>query len=138
MITNNPAPADVLQYYSYDVTTNAVAVSFEVLKATNDIDMVVRRDLPLPDSLNFDYASANPGTNNEAVFIFTNSLPVPLTPGRWYIGVYRYTDTNAAPYTILATEFTAINPLIVLTNRLPLRRNRSRQQHALFRRQCAR
>jgi hypothetical protein len=105
------------RYFQYDVSANAVAVAFQILNPSGDVDLVARRGPPLPDLISHDYISANPGSNNEAIVVSTNSAPVRLTPGRWYLGVFNQDVTNVN-YTIIATE---IGPptIIVLTNGIP-------------------
>jgi subtilisin-like proprotein convertase family protein len=115
--TNSLADLGQPTYYQYDVSTNAIAAAFEILNPSGNVDLVARRGPPLPDLLSFDYISSNPGTNNEAILVTTNSTPVPLTAGRWYLGVFN-NDTNTVNYVIRATE---IGPptIIPLTNGIP-------------------
>ena len=47
----------------------------------------MKKGLPLVSANSFDYASANVGTNVESIIVTTTSAPVPLGPGRWYLGV---------------------------------------------------
>ncbi|MDB6018821.1 MAG: Peptidase and in kexin sedolisin [Pedosphaera sp.] len=114
----NSLPANGIQrYYQYDVSPSGIAVAFEILNPSGNVDLVARKGVPLPDQLSFDYFSGNPGTNNEAIVVFTNSVPVVLSPGRWYLGVFN-NDVNAVNYTIRATETGP--PLIInLTNGVP-------------------
>ncbi len=91
------------QYFAFDISTNANTATFEVFDMTNDLDLVVAKGLPLPSLGDFDYLSSNPGTNNEIIFVATNSTPMPLTPGRWYLGVYAYASTNLTSYKVRAT-----------------------------------
>jgi hypothetical protein len=105
------------RYFQYDVSTNAAAVSFQILNPSGNVDLVARRGPPLPDLISHDYISANSGANNEAIVVSSNSAPVRLTPGRWYLGVFNQ-DVTTVNYTIIATE---IGPptIIVLTNGIP-------------------
>jgi subtilisin-like proprotein convertase family protein len=113
-------PASVLpRYFSFDVSTNAVAAIFQLLNLSGDVNLVARKGLPFPAPYDLDYGSFNPGTNDENIIVFTNSTPVVLSSGRWYLGVF-----NAAPvpvsYTILATEYPyPFADIITLTNRIP-------------------
>jgi hypothetical protein len=75
---------------------------------------VVSRAPTLPTLSLFDYVSANPGSNTEAIVIRTNSTPVPLRAGRWYAGVFNQ-DTKTVNYIIRAME-TGPPTIIVLTN----------------------
>jgi hypothetical protein len=120
-LTNTLAATTLPRYYQYDVSSNAVAVAFELLRPNGDVNLVARRGPPLPDELSFDYQSAKPGTNNEAIVVVTNSTPVPLTPGRWYLGVFNHA-TNNVTYGIRATEYGPPN-VIDLTNGVPFNFN---------------
>jgi len=95
------------RYFSYDVSSNGTAVSFQLLNLTGNLDLVARKGTPFPTTVSFDYASLNPGTNDEDILIFANSAPVALEPGRWYLGVFDMDFANIA-YTILATEYTNV------------------------------
>ena len=107
------------RFFYFDVSTNATAVSFELSDLLGDMDLIARRGLPLPNLANFDYGSFNPGTSDEGIIVFTNSQPVPLQPGRYFLGVLN-TGLANTPYTLLATEYTNIFPTIVtLTNTVP-------------------
>ncbi len=103
-----------IRYFSYDVSTNATAVSFDLFNLTANANLVARSGrLPLP---RFDAGSFNPGTNSENITLLTNSVPVPLTPGRWYLAV-TLGGAQAVDYTIQATEFTNdFSSIITLTN----------------------
>jgi hypothetical protein len=107
---------NVPRYFYFDVSTNATAVSFQLTNMSGNFDMVVRYGGPLPPDVPYHYGSFNPGTLDEEITVFTNSLPVPLAAGRWYIGVYN-TSLNSNVFTIVATEFTnSFVGLITLTN----------------------
>ncbi len=112
---------DRIEYFAFDVPTNASYVSFDLLQPTDNVDLMVSHSVPLPRPYEFDYRNANPGTNDEQVLVATNSTPVPLTPGLWFLGVIHDTaPTNTETYTVLATVFTNEPPTIVtLTNGRP-------------------
>ena len=103
----NPLP----RYFSYDVSSNASAVSFQLLNLDGNLDLVAQTT-PFPSLASMDYGSFNPGTNDEDILVFSNSIPVALSPGRWYLGVSNADPTNVT-YTILATEFTNPIPNII-------------------------
>jgi hypothetical protein len=48
-------------------------------------------------------------SRDEEILVTTNSDPVVLTPGTWFLGVFN-NDTTNVTYTILATENTPTNP----------------------------
>jgi hypothetical protein len=122
-ITNTP------QFYSFDVPTNAILASFEIINPTNQLDLYARHALPLPSDTIFDYQTSYAGTNDEAIVvatnsfsllgtqITTNSVPVPLTPGAWYLAVYNFNTNSTNTYQVVATYITngAIT-IIPLTN----------------------
>ncbi len=115
--TNTLAATSLPRYFQYDVTTNAQVVAFEILNPNGNVDLVARYGAPLPDQLNYDYISANPGTNNESIVVFTNSVPRALAPGRWYLGTF---NNDLVPVTsaIRATE-AGPPTIIILTNNVP-------------------
>ncbi len=107
------------QYYQFRVSTNAVQANFELLGLTGDADLFIRPGSSLPGTNNFAYASTNAGTNAEFIAVATNSLPVALTAGDWFIGVVNR-DSTPLSYSIQATEFIPATPLLVeLTNGVP-------------------
>ncbi|MBE0540346.1 MAG: S8 family serine peptidase [Verrucomicrobia bacterium] len=107
------------RYFYYDVSSNATAVSYQLLNLGRNADLVARQGAPPPTLTSFDYSSFNAGTNVEEIIVFTDSTPVALRPGRWYLGVFN-TDLVPADYTILAIEYTNVFPTIVtLTNGIP-------------------
>jgi hypothetical protein len=107
------------RYFSFDVSTNAVGAIFQLLNLSGDVNLVARKGLPFPAPFDLDYGSFNPGTNDENILVFTNSTPVPLSPGEWYLGVFNASSTPVS-YTILATEYPyPFANVITLTNAIP-------------------
>jgi subtilisin family serine protease/subtilisin-like proprotein convertase family protein len=124
--TTTIAATNALDYYQFTVSTNATAVTFQLAPANGNVDLVVRRATPVPDPLpapnvgRYDYISQNPGTNIDQIIVTTNSQPVALAPGLWYLGVYNQ-ETNPVTYTICATESGGpLYNIIPLTNNVPL------------------
>ena len=119
---SNTIPVGLVpQYYQFDVVSNGVAVAFEILNPTGDANLFANFGLPLPTLSLFNYDSINGGTNNQAIVLLTNSTPVPLSVGRWYLGVYN-NDFQPVGYTIRATEVGA--PTIInLTDGVPVNFN---------------
>ncbi|NOS70104.1 MAG: S8 family serine peptidase [Verrucomicrobia bacterium] len=107
------------KYYFYDVSTNATAVQYRLYNMNGNANLVARKGLPLPTIAGYDVGSFNPGNFDEDILLFTNSTPVALTPGRWYLGVFP-ADVTPVTFTIVADEFTNAFPnIITLTNRIP-------------------
>ncbi len=108
------------------MTCRPTAPPFRSNSSTSNGNLnLVARNAPFPTLTNFDYGSFNPGTNDEDILVFTDSTPVALAPGRWYLGVFNADPTNVA-YTILATEYTNAFPgIITLTSGVPYPRNNS-------------
>jgi subtilisin-like proprotein convertase family protein len=103
--TNSPYPNIITaapQYYSFIVPDNAALASFEIVNPTSEVDLYARHALPLPGPTMYDYAAAYEGTNDESIVVATNSYPVPLTPGAWYLAVYNANTNSAIPYQVLA------------------------------------
>ncbi len=117
-VTSTNLGNDVPRYFSFDVSTNALAVSFQLTNMSGNFDLIARRGGPLPTPFNFDYGSFSPGTQDEQIIVFTNSIPVPLAPGRWYLGVFN-TSLQSNVFTIVASEFTNDFRLVTLTNAVP-------------------
>jgi subtilisin-like proprotein convertase family protein len=107
------------KYFSFDVSSNATAASFQLLDVSGNPDLTAGRGKPLPTLTNFDAVSLFPGSNSEQIILFTNSTPVPLAPGRWYLGVFN-AGTNPAAASIVAAEFTTpLPPITALTSAVP-------------------
>jgi hypothetical protein len=104
----NPLP----RYFSYDVSSNATAVSFQLLNPSGNLDLVASAGTTLPTLTAFDYGSFNPGADDEDILVFNTSSPVALAPGRWYLGVFNADSANVT-CTILVTEYTSIFPDII-------------------------
>lgn len=118
-VTSTLAAGALPRYFSYDISTNATAVSFRLFGLNGNVDLVARRGAPLPTRADYDYGSFNPGLNNEDIVLLPASTPVPLTPGRWYLGVFN-SDIVPVTYSIVATEFTnALPNIVTLTNGIP-------------------
>jgi len=105
-----------IKYYAFDVSYASTDVAFEVLNPSTDVDLIIRHAKPLPTESDFDYLSANSGTNNEYILVTTNSV-VPLSAGRWYLGVYAYNSAVSASYSVQATEWST--SVVTLTNLVP-------------------
>jgi subtilisin-like proprotein convertase family protein len=119
--TNIVAPSrDIIDYYVFTVSPTAVSAQFDVTPTNGDVGLVLRYGLPLPDLNSYDYRQDAPGITEELIVLTNTSLPVPLTPGDWYAGVYN-NSTNPVIYNITASEIldTNIN-VILLTNAIPL------------------
>jgi subtilisin-like proprotein convertase family protein len=102
--STNPGPLNYSDYYRFVVSSNAVRVQFEINAPTNDVTLLAHKGPPLPGIANYDFISANPGTNDELIVVFDYSRPVSLAPGEWFLTVVNVTG-NPADYSILATEF---------------------------------
>src|SRR6202021_336944 len=79
---------------------------------------------PLAPFTNTDYGSFNASNYDQNIYVFTNSSPVPLSPGTWYVGVIKR-DPGVVDYSVLARELDITNSLtnsvtiINLTNGVP-------------------
>jgi len=113
------AASDALRYFSFNVTSNAYEATFQLLKMSSNADLVIRKGVPLPTLTNTDYGSFNATNADENIYVLTNSFPVPLTAGTWYLGVIKR-DSGAVNYTVLAKELDTPTPTIIdLTNVVP-------------------
>jgi subtilisin-like proprotein convertase family protein len=117
---------NALDYFQYTVASNAVDVRFEITAMDGDVDLVIRKALPVQDPLptttagRYDYLSRNAGTEPEQIIVTPSSEPVPLEAGRWYLGVVNV-DTNPVTYTVLVTETVgSLTNVIALENGVPV------------------
>jgi subtilisin-like proprotein convertase family protein len=114
---------DSERYFAFDVSSNAFEATFQLLHLSSNADLVVRKGAPLPTLLSSDYGSFNSTNADENIYVLTNSSPVPLSQGRWYLGVFKR-DSGPVDYTVLAKELDATNgvtgtTIIDLTNGVP-------------------
>jgi len=114
---------DSVRYFAFDVSSNAYEATFQLLHLSSNADLVVRKGSPLPTLYSSDYGSFNATNADENIYVLTNSLPVPLSAGRWYLGVFKR-DAGTVNYTVLAKELDATNAMIGydiidLTNGVP-------------------
>lgn len=124
LVTSTIAPTSVPRYFQFDVTTNAplnsqmVAAAFEIIAPSGDVNLIAKKGLPLPDLGQVLPSSSNLSSNNEAIVLTTNSSPVALSAGRWYIGVFN-NDVLPVSYNVRATEPGKPN-LVELTSGVPV------------------
>jgi subtilisin-like proprotein convertase family protein len=123
-LTSALATNETVRYFSFDVSTNAIEASFQLLQLSGNADLVVRKGVPLPTLTSSSYGSFNTENQDENIYVLTNSLPVPLTAGRWYLGVIKRDSGAVVNYSVLAKELDVINTVtnctvINLTNNVP-------------------
>ncbi len=106
-----------LQYYAFLVSSNSIRAQFETFDATGDVNLYLRKTLPIPTPFDFDLASATPATGDEFIAVTNTATPLWLSPGWWYLAVENADFTNVT-YTIRATEFPAL--ITPLTNNIPV------------------
>lgn len=115
------------RYFSFDVSSNAYEATFQLLQLSGNADLVLHKGGPLPTLNSGNYGSFNNGTVDENIYVLTNSTPVPLSAGRWYLGVMNRGSTGVQ-YSVLAKELdisglnlpTSVVPAILnLTNGIP-------------------
>ncbi|HWY32950.1 MAG TPA: hypothetical protein VNX46_19445, partial [Candidatus Acidoferrum sp.] len=106
---------DTERYYAYTVGTNAYEATFQLLKQTGNNDLVLSRGIPLPTLTNTAYGSFNAGNLDETIYVLTNSEPVPLTPGTWYLGVIKR-SSGSNNYAVLAQELDVTNTVMSSVN----------------------
>ena len=120
-ITNTIA-TNTIAFYQYEVSSNAYRVDFEVINLSGNVDLYVQQFLPGGPAM-FNYASTNAGTANEIVTVLTDSVPVPLTEGTWFMSVVNVDTTNVS-YVVKVTEYTNTPPVLLIngvafTNTIP-------------------
>jgi subtilisin-like proprotein convertase family protein len=118
--------------FVFNVTTNASEATFQLLQMTGgNADLVLRKGLPIPSLISADYGGFNGSNATETIYVLTNSLPVPLSAGPWYLDVFKRvpasdTATNGLTmrYAVLAKELDpsnspAVPNIIDISNRVP-------------------
>jgi subtilisin family serine protease/subtilisin-like proprotein convertase family protein len=123
-VTRSINSGNTADYFRFTVTSIAYQAVFDLFPTNGDVNLVLRKGGaefdPLPTMTRYDYASTQPGTATDEIVVTTNSIPVSLSPGVWYLGVYN-ADTNIVDYSIRATEYLGIATNVVqLTNNVPL------------------
>ena len=110
-----------VRYFAFDVSSNAYEATFQLLNLSGNADLVIRKDVPLPPLAGADYGSFNVGSLDETIYVVTNSSPVPLSAGRWYLGVFKR-DSGLITNSVLVKELDLTNGIpniIPLTNGVP-------------------
>ena len=117
VLTTNASDAE--HYYVFNVSsTNAYAATFQLLNLNGNADLVVRKGAPLPTLISSDYGSFNTTNADENIYVLTNSAPVPLSAGLWYLGVFKR-DFGPVRYTVLAKALDTAPNIIELSNGVP-------------------
>jgi hypothetical protein len=93
-----------MDYYAFDIPDRShQSAMIKVKPSGGDINLVLRRALCavdlFPHPTHFDYQATLPGNGTDLIIINSNSIPVRLWPGRWYLGVYNV-DSNRVDYSI--------------------------------------
>ncbi|MCU0787438.1 MAG: hypothetical protein MUC91_04500 [Verrucomicrobia bacterium] len=101
--TNNGV-MPIEDYYRFTVTDPVARLQFEIFGASLDMTLLARKGLPLPDFANYDYLSANPGTNDEYILVLPDSSPVTATAGEWFLTAINLSG-QAGNYQIVATQW---------------------------------
>ena len=102
---NNSGAFGGVDYYHFVVLNNSVRAQFEINNPSADMQLAVRKGQPpLPSLSTFDYLSANTGTSDELIVAFTNSTPVALSPGDWYLAAINV-SSGPVSYSIKATQW---------------------------------
>ncbi len=116
VIRTNIAAGTAMQFFRYNVTSNAIGASFQVTPTDGDVHLYLRKGTtsrnPLPTPQTFDYASENVGTNPETILVTQDSVPVPLSSGPWYLGVLNV-DTHPVNYSVRVLEYTNVTDQVI-------------------------
>ena len=101
----NSGTAELVDYYRYWVAPSGVRVHFEIKEPSADVALVARKGFPpLPDLATYDYLSDHADTNDELIVVRTNSVPVPLSSGDWFLAAVNVSG-GPVTYAIKATEW---------------------------------
>ncbi len=94
------------------VTTNDFGALFEIDNPTGPMAMAISYGLPLPSLSSYAYSTnAPPAPGNQEIAVLTNSMPVPLAPGTWYMAAINEAGPNSnVIYTAKITLLTSVQP----------------------------
>ena len=111
-------------YYEFTVTNmgtlSPVAVLFTLTNATGPVDFLanyggpVPLGGPLPSLSSYQFISTN-WTASETILISSNSTPVAITNGAWYLAVVNVANGSNVSYDISAQELFSANPPVFLS-----------------------
>lgn len=122
---------DIERPFIFNVSSNATEATFQLMQLTGNADLVLRRGLPIPSLTSADYGSFSGSNSDETIYVLTNSAPVNLTAGPWYLDVIKRVGLSDAGitgakmrYAVLAKELDPqvsrpVPTIIDLTNRVP-------------------
>lgn len=119
---------DLERPFVFNVSTNAIEATFQLMQLTGNADLVLRKGLPIPGLTSADYGTFNGTNSDETIYVLTNSFPVSITnSGPWYldvikrVGVTDNTNIIGAKmrYAVLAKELDAPPNIIDISNRVP-------------------
>ena len=119
---------DIERPYRFNVDSNATEATFQVLQMSGgNADLVLRKGLPIPSLTSADYGSFGGSNANESIYVLTNSAPVQLSQGTWYMDVVKRVSASdaggvtgeAMRYAVLAKELTNAPNIIEISNRVP-------------------
>jgi hypothetical protein len=114
--TISATAATGLDYYVYDVSTNAHGVEFQILNASSNVVLYASYGLPLPPATGYPSYSTNASFGTNAlILVLPSSTPMPLAAGNWYLAVSNATGAPVT-YTVEATELLTNTPPTLATN----------------------
>ena len=125
-VTSRLRTNDLERPFVFEVHSNATEATFQLLQVAGNADLVLRKGLPIPSLFSADYGSFSGSNADETIYVLTNSLPVPLSTGLWYLDVVKRdlvnnpTGSNSVAYAVLAKELTNAPQIINLSNRVPV------------------
>lgn len=102
------------RYFRLEVSPHLASFALDLTNVNGNLDLVLSRGPRLPILGFADFTSNNPGGEPETILVSTDSVPVPLEPGPWYVGIYNAGE-NPASGTLIHRETAA--PLVVFVER---------------------
>lgn len=107
-VTLPPGPVPV--YFGVEVNPHLASGLFELTNLTGNLELVLSLAPALPTLQTSEYRSASPGREPEEILVTPDSLPVPLQPGLWYVGIFNAGESAASA--TLSYKETAMPPLV--------------------------
>jgi hypothetical protein len=110
----DPCNSGGSDFYEIAVPTNVAGVLFELDNPTGPMALVINYGLPLPSLSSYDYYTNAPAPPaNLEIAVLTNSTPVPMTNGDWYLAAVNVAGSNVC-YSVKVTELFIIGPPLFL------------------------
>jgi len=101
-------------YYRVAIPPEAVRAVFTVTPLNGDVNLALKKGLPLPNETNWTYQAVTPGPVAETLVVDTNSWPAPISAGDWYLGVRNMSSFSTTYDVTVQIETGGVPPPIAI------------------------